>query len=688
MKLKKMLRKLGVALASVMLLGSVMAFSAFAAANTRTVLEDSFESYSDTNPFDKAYDGDTAKTTIEADNGNHYITFQHSDTDTSILVEKLFHMSVASGVIDSGIIDLKYSVKPAAGLSTLFRFKNGSEQTIGFPYFNDGYIYLDWNNSSGTLYTPEEWYNVKVSLDLFNKKYDISVNTQNDDEVLSQTGVALGDNTIQQLDGIVMQVWGSAEGKSCFDNIEIKYTPAMPYEQNFESIEAPSLTMRAGVIGENGSIIDGDNGTKVFKLEGTGAYSAPELQFNIGEIGYGELIVEADMKTGNEAHESLILLRNGDSLIQTIFLDSDSGIRLGYNGYQFTDNCDSNTWYHIKLTYNLDKGTMDAKVSGDGNVYVKKDYAFETALKTVKSINFQTWDGGSAYIDNVKISYITIPYEQDFEVGIDGLEFDTADTTCGVVEYEGKKVYKLASQINRGSLLLIKDLGETSDGKIYVDTDIYPGTGAAQMFVTITNSEGKTDLKNLIGFSSPDGVRCGWNEDVYLSTYTTDTWYHINMEIDVETGKLNGTITDENGTTGSVTGKQLFDAGYVVNNIYFQLFENKESETYSYLDNIQITDSSYIKLADVEVTNNSAKATVIVNDAEKRKNDKARVILAVYEGNRMVAVKTQKIADYKCTVNLEVNYSNKDASGLTVKAYLWNFNNVGLVTECVSEQIK
>ena len=676
MKSRKMLRKMSAALAGVMLLGSVSGFSAFAAADTKTVFTDNFESYTDVTDLASVYSGWEERMSVGTDGDNQFINVQLTSNDDNTQVSKSFGKTYTSGHLN-----VKYSVKPAAGLTTLF-YLTGADNIKEIPRFENGEMHLDWSGTKFGSYTPGKWYDVDVDVDLDGQTYDISVKERgSSDAPMTYNDIYFG---VAAVSGLRMQVWANQDATSCFDNIEITHTPAMPYEQDFESIDQSSLTMRSGAIGENGSIVDDGTGNKVFDLKGTETNGAPELQFNIGEISCGELTVEADMKTGNNT-DSLILLRNGNDVRQAVLLDGDRGIYSQWNENMFTDTCAANTWYHITLNYNIDKGTMDAEISGDGKMYVNKGYAFTDALTTVKSINFQTWSKESTYIDNVKISHRTVPYDQDFESGnADGLVLTHDDSSvCGVVDIEGNKVYNLIAAGEGPSLT--KNLSEISDGKIYVDTDIYPGSSdvQAQMFASITKPDGTTDTKNLLGFNSPDGIRCGWDGDVYLSEYTPNTWYHVNMEIDVATGKMNATISDGNGTTGTLTDKQIFDAGSVVNNIYFQLWK-RDSETYAYLDNIKITDSSYIKFADTEVTNSSAKATVAVNDFEKLTDVNSKVILAVYNEGGLLGVNTQPIAAGSSTA-LEVNYNETDASALTLKAFLWNFNTLKPITECISK---
>ena len=681
MKSRKMLRKMSAALAGVMLLGSVSGFSAFAAADTKTVFTDNFESYTDVTDLASVYSGWEERMSVGTEGDNKFINIHLTSNDDNTQVNKSFGMTYTSGHLN-----VKYSVKPANGLTTLFYLTGGSN-IKEIPRFENGEMHLDWSGTKFGSYTPGKWYDVDVDVDLDGQTYDISVKEQgSSDAPMTYNDIYFG---VAAVSGLRMQVWANQDATSCFDNIEIKHTPAMPYEQDFESIAQSSLTMRAGQIGENGFIVDGDNGNKAFDLKGTETNVAPELQFNIGEISCGELTVEADMKTGNNT-DSLILLRNGEDVRQAVLLDVDRGIYSEWDKNMFTDTCAANTWYHITINYNIDKGTMDAEISGDGKVYVNKGYAFTDALTTVKSINFQTWTkDDSTYIDNVKISHRTMPYEQNFESGnADGLVLTHDDSSvCGVVDVDGNKVYKLITA--GGGPSLTKNLSEISDGKIYVDTDIYPGSSDvwAQIFATITKPDGLTDTKNLLGFNSPDGVRCGWDGDEYLSTYTPNTWYHVNIEIDVTTGKMNGTISDGSGITGSVADIQLFDEGSVVNNIYFQLWE-RDNETYAYLDNIKIDSQSAgapsISFANTEVTNSSATADVIVNYAEKLANEDANVMLAVYDGDRLVGVDIKSIASGSSTA-LEVNYNETDASALTLKAFLWNFNTLKPITECISK---
>ena len=595
---KNILRKMSAALAGVMLLAGIPSVSAQIETDTTVVFQDNFGSYTDAADLKSVYDFWDTKVSVGTEGDNKFINVPLTSSDNNTQVNKSFGETYTAGYLN-----VKYSVKPAAGLTTLFYLTNGSDAKE-MPRFENGEMHLDWSGTKFGTYTPGEWYDVEVDVDLDMQTYNISVKKQGSSDIpMTYNNVAVG---FSGAGGLRMQVWANADGTSCFDNIEIKHTVEhevvrFPHVQDFENIKQHSLTMRAGEIGQNGFIVNGDNNSKVFELRGTSASGAPELQFDIGETGYGRLNIEADIKTGSADCASLILLRNGDELVkQAVLLDGDRGVFNGWDNVKIAGTCAANAWYHINLMVDIDNGIIDTKVTdADGNVYSYEGFAYAEENKTISNINFQIWSGSeSTYIDNVTIVHEnnTLPYFQNFDsANANGMTLVNGDRKiCKVVDcLEGyKKVYRLAYSDEYKTPSLKRNLGGLTAGKLGLEADIKPAgkeNCQANIFLTISDPNGNKDLKNLLGFSCETGVRVGWNGTEVLPDYDDDTWYHINIIIDIANGTMDAFISDGIKLERSVYGLPVFEPGTALRNIYFQRWGNERGVLY--IDNVNITDN-------------------------------------------------------------------------------------------------
>ena len=579
MKSRKMLRKISAALASVMLLGSVPGFSAFAGVDAAPFFEDNFESYTDVTDLKSVYDGWEERMSVGTEGDNKFINIHLTSNDNSTQINKSF-----GDTYTSGHLNVKYSVKPANGLTTLFYLTNGSN-VKEMPRFENGEMHLDWSGTKFGSYTPGEWYDVDVDVDLDKQTYGISVKKQgSSDAPMTYNNVSVG---FTGVNGFRMQVWANTDATSSFDNISITHTetpPAppisftFPYEQDFESIEQSSLTMRAGQIGENGFIVDGDNGSRVFELRGTSASGAPELQFDIGELTDGMLGVEADIKTGSADCASLILLRLGgdnDELAQAILLDGDRGIFNGWDTAQIAGTCTANAWYHVKLNIDIDNGTMDTEVTeGSGIVYTKKGIAYADVNKTIKNVNFQIWSGSeSTYIDNIKMTRdpepiyeaqtLTLPFEETFDSysDVDALlsswEQNHTPTELITLEGEGEDKYvKLGLTSGMDNTYISKGLLEKlNDGKLKISFDVAPGEGISTQIALMGQNGGTYPIIYFDSSGTVIGGRNWYDAGYSIGSWKKDTWYACEAVIDFEEYTMNVVCKErDNAAAPAITG--------------------------------------------------------------------------------------------------------------------------------------
>ena len=270
----------------------------------------------------------------------------------------------------------------------------------------------------------------------------------------------------------------------------------------------------------------------------------------------------------------------------------------------------ADSWYDVTVNLSLDNQTYDISVKKQGsNEAAVTKTGVSTGLSGVNGLRMQVWtssggpsSGGPACFDNVSVKYKSketdpaLPYTQDFESGnANGMELTHAgETGCGVIEDDGNKVYKLGWEQDNGAPQLARELGGITSGKLYIEADLKPmgeSKNQTQIFMNITKPDGSDDCKNLIGFESPTGVRCGWGGPELLASYTKGIWYHVAMIIDVASGRMTATISDGTGTEGTVTDIQVYDAGAAVKDVYFQIWTGSEDE-FVYIDNIVMKDTT------------------------------------------------------------------------------------------------
>ncbi len=625
MQSKKMLRKMSAALAGVMLLGSLSGFSAFADSDTTTVFEDTFESYTDVTDLASVYNGWNERMSVGTEGDNKFIEVKLTSNDNNTQVNKSFGETYTSGHLN-----VKYSVKPANGLTTLFYLTNG-DQAKEMPRFENGEMHLDWSGTKFGSYTPGEWYDVDVDVDLDKQTYNISVKKQgSSDAPMTYNNVYVG---FTGVNGFKMQVWANTDATSSFDNISITHTETppdpptsftFPYEQDFESIEQSSLTMRAGQIGENGFIVDGDNGSRVFELRGTSASGAPELQFDIGELTDGMLGVEADIKTGSADCASLILLKNGEELIeQAVLLDGDRGIFNGWDKAQIAGTCTANAWYHVKLNIDIDNGTMDTAVTDpSGNVYTKKGTAYGGVTQPITKVNFQIWSGSeSTYIDNITMTRepepiyeaqtLTLPFEDTFDSysDVDALlsswEQNHTPTELITLEGEGEDKYvKLGLISGMDNTYISKGLSEKlNDGKLKVSFDVEPGEGISTNLALMGQNGGAYPI---IYFDSSGTVIAGrnWYDAGYsIGTWKKDTWYACEAVIDFTECTMNVICKERDNEaapviTGYVNLKSCWSEQVDMWKFMFQVWTKTDSS--SKLDNLKLEYADSVPVIDAK----------------------------------------------------------------------------------------
>ena len=118
---KSIIRKMSAALAGVMLLAGIPSVSAQIETDTAVVFEDNFESYTDAADLKSVYDFWNTKVSVGTEGDNKFINVPLTSSDNNTQVNKSFGMTYTSGHLN-----VKYSVKPANGLTTLFYLTNGS----------------------------------------------------------------------------------------------------------------------------------------------------------------------------------------------------------------------------------------------------------------------------------------------------------------------------------------------------------------------------------------------------------------------------------------------------------------------------------------------------------------------------------------------------------------------------------
>ena len=316
----------------------------------------------------------------------------------------------------------------------------------------------------------------------------------------------------------------------------------------------------------------------------------------------GDITLNYSVKPAQGLTTMFYLLKDNDVQEFPRF-ETDGKMYLDWNGTVVGDYT-AGIWYDVTVKLSLDDQTYDISVQkqGSGEAPLTKT-GVSTGLSGVNGLRMQVWthSGGPTCFDNILVKHVVesvFPYKQDFESGnADGMSLVSAgETGCGVVDEDGNKVYKLGWEQDKGAPQLVRKLNGLTDGKLYIDADLKPmgnSKNQTQIFMNITKPDGNADCKNLIGFESSTGVRSGWDGPELLSSYTKGTWYHVNIVIDVATGKMNATISDGAGTEGAVTDVQIYDAGSAIKDVYFQIWTGGEDE-FVYIDNVVMNDTAEV----------------------------------------------------------------------------------------------
>ena len=670
-KSEKTFKKISAALASIMLIGSFSAISTFAAPVETTVFEDNFENYTDAQDVERAYavsEGQNGRVALGAEGDNHVINVNLVSPDDTTMVTKNF-----DNLYSTGNIILNYSVKPAQGLTTMFYLiKDGAVQE--FPRFEtNGKMYLDWNGTVVGDYTAGIWYDVTVKLSLDDQTYDISVQKQGSGEApLTKTGVSTG---LSGVNGLRMQVWTHSGGPTCFDNILVKHVveSVFPYKQDFESGNADGMSLVSA--GETGCGVVDEDGNKVYKLGWEQDKGAPQLVRKLNGLTDGKLYIDADLKPmGNSKNQTQIFMNitkpDGNADCKNLIgFESPTGVRCGWGGPELLASYTKGIWYHVAMIIDVASGRMTATISdGTGTEGTVTDIQVYDAGAAVKDVYFQIWTGSEdefVYIDNIVMKHEkSFPYLQDFEaVNANGMVLEGGDSRfCKVVDcLEGYgKVYRLASADGFGTPSLKKYVGRLTGGKLGIEADLKPAgkeNCQANIFLTVTNPDGSTEYCNLMGFSCETGVRIGWNGTELLEDYDGNSWYHIRLVIDVASGVMDTLIYDGKGNVGSAFKVNVFEAGAIIENVYFQRWGNAFGVLY--LDNVNMTDNPAEILKDgmeIDIQGDMKEITTLeeLKAAEKlnisvayenytQHSVNANVYIACFENDHLTSLKQREL---------------------------------------------
>ena len=581
-----------------------------------------------------------------------------------------------------------------------------------FPRFEtDGTMYLDWSGTDAAIlgtYTADSWYDVTVNLSLDNQTYDISVKKQGSNEAaVTKTGVSTG---LSGVNGLRMQVWTSSGGPSCFDNVSVKHKskeadPALPYTQDFESGNANGMELTHA--GETGCGVIEDDGNKVYKLGWEQDNGAPQLARELGGITSGKLYIEADLKPMGESKNQTQIFMNitkpdgSDDCKNLIGFESPTGVRCGWEGPELLASYTKGIWYHVAMIIDVASGRMTATISdGAGTEGTVTDIQVYDAGSAIKDVYFQIWTGSEdefVYIDNIVMKHEkSFPYLQDFEaVNANGMVLEGGDSRfCKVVDcLEGYgKVYRLASADGFGTPSLKKYVGRLTGGKLGIEADLKPvgkENCQANIFLTVTNPDGSTEYCNLMGFSCETGVRIGWNGTELLEDYDGNSWYHIRLVIDVASGVIDALIYDDQGNVGSAFEVNVFEAGAIIENVYFQRWGNAFGVLY--LDNVNMTDNPAEILKggmEIDIQGDMKEITTLeeLKAAEKlnisvayenytQHSVNANVYIACFENDHLTSLKQRelniKANEIKGKKNIDI--SNVNFTGVDcVRVFIWD----------------
>ncbi len=323
----------------------------------------------------------------------------------------------------------KISIKPTNQNITKIGYLNDQSNQwsvyTALHFDPNGNVYVGDGTSDAvklyTNYSVDEWYDLYCILDLdagtqelilVDAEGNVSKNKH------SYSGCAMG---------AFIQIGGSKEGNSLFDDVEILYNATeIPYEflsetegasDNFESYESVADIKNWGFFqtsASNASIVtDSEKNSKVFGFSvGDVSWAWRNLDSTITK---GKVKFTFDVKPDALITTFVQAIKQDNQPLPILFFEP-GGDRI-WSGAQSGDNAllgtyTANQWYNCEAVIDLDNQMMDVICVGNGKTMKKERIDISSTTSGVKGFGFQVWTQkeGTSYIDNVTIEHIIDNY--------------------------------------------------------------------------------------------------------------------------------------------------------------------------------------------------------------------------------------------------------------------------------------
>ena len=454
-------------------------------------------------------------------------------------------------------------------------------------------------------YVINEWYDVKIGVDLVNKLYNVTVSGNGTEY---QTNGAIGNN----LNGmtILRSFWfthaGVVDAQSYVDDIRFYETDSIyrgeSYDfNNFEANDAgnaaPGGFKTSNVVNRSSddatyagifAADDAEDGKCVnIKAQRIGDTAAKNAEIYIqktkGSLEYdGTVCVKASFCTGDKTVAKHISLRDTDGAkttgIKFITFGTDGKVYFHSNNYLMDYEC--GVWYDTEFKYNTKTGCGYVSVSDGKNKKTMTRY-FEKEVLDVERVYFsleggKLTDGQSAEckFDNISVFetddiYSGFDYTYDFDsfagsedgqTAPDGLIMQNTGDGAGVysASADGKNYIEIRTN---GTLSpqLIKQLPYSMLGKYNMEFAVnVPSDAQSAVKVGFKTSEDGAVCKYPLELNADGKIIIGGAES---GTFTKGAWYNVKLEFNTEYNSEipECTVTVTDGTE-SVTGTATLSA--------------------------------------------------------------------------------------------------------------------------------
>ncbi len=603
-----------------------------------------------------------SKLEIGTDGTNNFLKIVNNDNN--VQAKRVFGKEYTSGTI---YVD--YKVKPTSGASTMFWLND----EMRVPFFgSDGAIKIldkqsPQQKAERKIGTWESgyWYEVSMKIDLDAGKYDVSIKKSGEASYAAQL---IGDYTnITAIGYIKMQMYGQSNGAfSNFDDLVVRHentssNEKLLFKDAFEYYNNNTLDRgKDYVIGGDGGTfgIGEENGNHSGFINRSGGDNIQMKKYLNNAYSSGIISLNYSVKPAAGVCTMLRMVnKDNNKAVLLPYFHNDGTVRIAGNGDKDIGKYTGGKWYDISSKINLNTKTADIVITERDTGSVIKYSNYPIGNDNVYELRMQVYGGdGPSYYDDIVVTYkaeeANLPYYNDFESGsLDSMYEDGKNSGCEIVDSNDGhgKVYQFNGATASPSLNY--NLGGITTGKIKIEADIKTGE---ETLSTLLQLNGSTNLVLFGNKNSHDGIWFGWDSAKYADTRLTNSWYHVNVTLNLDTGLMDSFITDPNGKVYSLTKYKYAEPNTKIDTVGFRTWDTGTC----YVDNINLTipasvgfkitaraiNANGAVITDFTTLQNASNPILNVNYYNASNRDKlVWVYVNTYKDNRLVKCKRELI---------------------------------------------